>query len=186
MPIWNWWVEIFLRCASLSREYSNPERQPGEPLLWQRVLDADRKQGKANARITFALIFVYLERAPDGSARRALVSRAVWDRISSASATVPTVPFSLKDLDRSKPTMGRRIRSILTLLIAVGVLAIPPHLAPPAAGPPVSGEPGPLQSVARLAYRTDHHRVPPVWRSPSLLTGARVRHAEAPSALANT
>jgi len=87
----------------------NPELQPGEPLLLQLVKTEAARLGKLHSRIDFALVFDHLEPDHDG-----MISRLHWPRekrtwpwIVYGSATVPTIPFSLEDLDLSMDYDGQ-------------------------------------------------------------------------------
>lgn len=87
----------------------NPELQPGELLLLQLVKEEMNQQTNLIGRINFALIFDHLERDHDGSLSRLTwpTEGRVWDWILYASATVPTIPFSLEDLSLSNTYRGQ-------------------------------------------------------------------------------
>ena len=88
---------------AFSYKPQNPELQSGELLLLQLVKDEAARLGKLHSRIDFALVFDHLEPDHDG-----MISRLHWPQenrtwpwIVYGSATVPTIPFSLEDLDLS-------------------------------------------------------------------------------------
>jgi hypothetical protein len=87
----------------------NPEVQPGELLLLQLVKDEAVRLGKLHSRINFALVFDRIERDYDGTISRLHWPKEerTWQWIVYSSATVPTVPFSLEDLDLSMDYGGQ-------------------------------------------------------------------------------
>ena len=87
----------------------NPELQPGEPLLLQLVKTEAARLGKLHSRIDFALVFDHLEPDYDGMISRLHWPKEhrVWPWIVYGSATVPTIPFSLEDLDLSMDYDGQ-------------------------------------------------------------------------------
>ncbi len=86
-----------------------PELQPGEPLLLQLVKTEAARLGKRQRRIDFALVFDHLEPDYDGTISRLHWPREkrTWPWIVYGSATVPTIPFSLEDLDLSMDYDGQ-------------------------------------------------------------------------------
>lgn len=87
----------------------NPELQPGELLLLQLVKDEAVRLGKLHSRINFALVFDRIERDYDGTISRLHWPKEnlTWKWIVFSSATIPTVPFSLEDLDLSMDYGGQ-------------------------------------------------------------------------------
>jgi len=81
----------------------NPELQPGELLLLQLVKTEAARLRKLQSRIDFALVFDHIEPDHDGTISRLHwpKEKRVWPWIVYGSATVPTIPFSLEDLDLS-------------------------------------------------------------------------------------
>lgn len=94
---------------ALSERPRNPELQVGEPLLLQLVMSDARRLGKTDRRINFALIFDHLERDHDGTiSRRHWPNEGrTWEWIVYGSATVPTIPFSLEQLNLSRNYSGQ-------------------------------------------------------------------------------
>jgi hypothetical protein len=94
---------------ALSENPRNPGLQPGEPLLLQLVMTDARRLGKIHHRINFALIFDRIERDYDGSiSRRHWPNEGrTWKWIVYGSSTVPTIPFSLEDLNLTKSYTGQ-------------------------------------------------------------------------------
>lgn len=96
---------------------TNPELQPGELLLLQLVKRDAVRQEKIHSRIEFALVFDRLERDHDGAISRARwpLEGRTWNWILYGLMTVPTIPFSLEDLELSADYDGqdnaRRINS---------------------------------------------------------------------------
>ncbi len=87
----------------------NPELFQGELLLLQlTVVDASRQRAR-DKRINFALVFDRIEPDPTGEISRHYWpgEDRVWPWIVYASATVPTVPFSLEELDLSRSYDGQ-------------------------------------------------------------------------------
>lgn len=83
---------------------SEPKSQPlesGELLLLQLVKNEAEKQNKLHSRVEFALVFDHLEKDVDGSISRKHWPDAnrEWDWIVYGSATIPTIPFSLDDIE---------------------------------------------------------------------------------------
>ncbi|MFL5758661.1 MAG: HNH endonuclease [Thermomicrobiales bacterium] len=86
----------------------DPPLQPGELLLLQLVkADAD-SIGLSHRRINFSLVFQRIERDYDGTISRFHWPNAgkVWPWIVYGSATVPTIPFSLNELNLSRDYSG--------------------------------------------------------------------------------
>jgi hypothetical protein len=81
----------------------NPELQVGELLLLQLVKTEAARLGKLHSRIDFGLVFDHIEPDYDGTISRLHWPREsrTWPWIVYGSATVPTIPFSLEDLDLS-------------------------------------------------------------------------------------
>lgn len=99
-------IEVCIRESmfALSDIPRNPELQPGEILLLQLVKGDALRLAKLDSRIDFALVFDRLEPDHDGT-----ISRTYWPNegrewgwIVYGSATIPTIPFSLEQLDLSK------------------------------------------------------------------------------------
>ena len=90
---------------ALSQRPVNPELKPGELLLLQLVKGAARP----HERINFALVFEELQPDHDGTISRTLWPNEdrVWSWIVKGSATVPTIPFSLEDLDLTRDYAGQ-------------------------------------------------------------------------------
>ncbi|HZH32308.1 MAG TPA: HNH endonuclease [Pyrinomonadaceae bacterium] len=86
-----------------------PELQPGELLLLQLVKQDAVKREKLNSRIDFALKFDRLERDYDGSISRKHWPNEgrIWNWIIYCSATIPTIPFSLENLNLSRSYDGQ-------------------------------------------------------------------------------
>jgi hypothetical protein len=85
---------------ALSERPRNPELQPGELLLLQLVMQDARRLGKTRERVNFALVFDHIEQDHDGRISRQHWPKEgrTWNWIVYASATVPTIPFSLEHL----------------------------------------------------------------------------------------
>lgn len=88
---------------------ANPEFVQGELLLLQLVKQEAVLAEKLHSRVDFALVFDRIEPDPDG-----LVSRAHWPNegrtwkwIVYGQMTVPTIPFSLEDLNLSRSYTGQ-------------------------------------------------------------------------------
>jgi 5-methylcytosine-specific restriction endonuclease McrA len=94
---------------AISSRPQSPELQLGEPLLLQLVKTEAAKLGKLHSRIDFALVFDHLEPDHDGTMSRLHWPKEnrTWPWIVYSSATVPTVPFSLEDLDLSMDYDGQ-------------------------------------------------------------------------------
>lgn len=94
---------------ALSENPRNPELQPGEPLLLQLVMSDARRTRRVHQRINFALIFDRIERDYDGSISRQHWPNEgrAWRWIVYGSSTVPTIPFSLEDLDLTRSYSGQ-------------------------------------------------------------------------------
>lgn len=94
---------------ALSDNPRYPPLQPGELLLLQLTMSDARRLGKTRRRIDFALVFDHIERDYDGTISRRHWPREgrIWDWIVYGSATVPTIPFSLEDLNLSKSYSGQ-------------------------------------------------------------------------------
>jgi HNH endonuclease len=93
---------------ALSVRPSNPELQPGELLLLQLAKNDARRLGALNQRVNFALVFERLEHDPYGVVRKKHwpVGRPEWQWIVYGLATIPTIPFSLEDLNLSREYGG--------------------------------------------------------------------------------
>ena len=87
----------------------NPELQVGELLLLQLVKTEAARLGKLHSRIDFGLVFDHIEPDHDGTISRLHWPREnrTWPWVVYGSATVPTVPFSLEDLDLSMDYDGQ-------------------------------------------------------------------------------
>lgn len=87
----------------------NPPLQCGEPLLLQLVLQDARPMGKEDSRIEFALIFDHVEEDPTGEISRSHWPEAdrTWRYILHCSETIPTIPFSLENLDLEHDYAGQ-------------------------------------------------------------------------------
>jgi len=72
--------------------------------LLQLVLQDARPMGKENARIEFALIFDHVEEDPTGEMSRRHWPNAdrTWRYVLHCSETIPTIPFSLENLELHK------------------------------------------------------------------------------------
>lgn len=94
---------------ALSENPRNPSLQPGEPLLLQLVMTDARRLGMIHRRINFALIFDRIERDHDGSISRKHWPNEgrTWKWIVYGTMTVPTIPFSLEDLDLNRSYSGQ-------------------------------------------------------------------------------
>lgn len=94
---------------ALSERPRNPELQPGELLLLQLVKTDAIRLKKLHQRINFALVFDRIERDHDGSISRQHWPNEgrTWNWIVYGLATVPTVPFSLEDLELSRNYQGQ-------------------------------------------------------------------------------
>lgn len=94
---------------ALSARPQDPELSPGEPLLLQLVSTEAKRMGKEHSRIDFALVFDRLVPDYDGTISRQHwpTEGRTWPWIVYASATVPTVPFSLEDLRLSRDYGGQ-------------------------------------------------------------------------------
>lgn len=94
---------------AISFRPQNPELQPGELLLLQLVKQEARRLDKLRSRVDFALVFDHLERDHDGSISRLHWPQEgrTWPWIIYASATVPTIPFSLEGLPLSNTYEGQ-------------------------------------------------------------------------------
>jgi hypothetical protein len=94
---------------ALSERPRNPELKAGELLLLQLVKTDARRLGKLRERINFALVFDRLERDYNGriSRRHWPNEGRTWDWIVYGSATVPTIPFSLENLEATKNYQGQ-------------------------------------------------------------------------------
>lgn len=87
----------------------NPPLQPGEELLLQLVKADAVDLSKLASRIEFALIFDHVQEDPSGEISRQHWPNAgkVWRFILHCAETVPTVPFSLEQLELSKDYAGQ-------------------------------------------------------------------------------
>jgi hypothetical protein len=87
----------------------NPPLQKGEPLLLQLVLQDARRLGKERSRIEFALIYDHVEEDSTGeiSRRHWPDAKRTWPWILHCSETIPTIPFSLEDLDLEHDYAGQ-------------------------------------------------------------------------------
>jgi 5-methylcytosine-specific restriction endonuclease McrA len=86
-----------------------PEIQKGDPLLLQLVsVDAIRTD-KKNSRIEFALIFDHYSYDHDGSVSKYYWPHAgkTWKWILHCSEIIPTIPFSLENLQLTKHYAGQ-------------------------------------------------------------------------------
>lgn len=80
-----------------------PELRSGELLLLQLVKTDSARLGKLHSRIDFALVFDHIEPDHDGTISRLHWPKEnrTWPWIVYGLATVPTIPFSLEDLNLS-------------------------------------------------------------------------------------
>jgi hypothetical protein len=87
----------------------NPPLRKGEPLLLQLVLSDARPMGKEDSRIEFALIFDAVEEDRTGDVSRQHWPDAdrTWRYILHCSETVPTIPFSLENLNLAHDYSGQ-------------------------------------------------------------------------------
>lgn len=87
----------------------NPALQPGELLLLQLVKQAAISSRKLHSRVDFALVFDRFERDHDGTISRRYWPQEgrTWKWILYCSKTVPTIPFSLEDLNLSRSYDGQ-------------------------------------------------------------------------------
>lgn len=94
---------------ALSTRPQNPELQKGELLLLQLVKQDAARLQKLRSRIDFALVFDHLERDYEGKISREHwpAEGRVWDWVVYCSASVPTIPFSLEDLELSHRYEGQ-------------------------------------------------------------------------------
>lgn len=94
---------------ALTSRPANPELQPGELLLLQLVKQEAMHDEKLRSRIDFALVFDHIERDIDGTISRFHWPNEgrTWDWIVYGSMTVPTIPFSLEDLNLSRRYDGQ-------------------------------------------------------------------------------
>lgn len=86
----------------------NPPLRKGDVLLLQLVQSDAQRLGKEHSRVEFALIFDHVEADPTGEISRPHWPDAgkTWRYILHCSETVPTIPFSLEDLDLSRSYSG--------------------------------------------------------------------------------
>jgi hypothetical protein len=94
---------------ALSARPMNPELIPGEVLLLQLVKQDAAYEGKLHSRIDFALVSDRLGPDPDGSISRAHWPNEgrTWKWIVYGLMTVPTIPFSLEDLNLTQRYDGQ-------------------------------------------------------------------------------
>ena len=94
---------------ALNMRPSNPELVPGELLLLQLVKQEAIQVEKLRSRVDFALVFDRLEPDVDGSISRVHWPNEgrTWKWIIYGLMTVPTIPFSLEDLDLSRSYDGQ-------------------------------------------------------------------------------
>lgn len=94
---------------ALSTRPTNPELQRGELLLLQLVKQEALQLGKLQSRIDFALVFDRIERDYDGTISRSHWpdEGRTWDWIVYGSMTVPTIPFSLENLNLARRYDGQ-------------------------------------------------------------------------------
>jgi hypothetical protein len=94
---------------AFSYKPQNPALQPGELLLLQLVKTEAARLRKLHSRIDFALVFDHIEPDRDGTISRLHWPKEnrTWPWIVYGSSTVPTVPFSLEDLDISMDYDGQ-------------------------------------------------------------------------------
>jgi hypothetical protein len=87
----------------------NPEIEKGDYLLLQLVATDASRLSKGNSRIEFALIFDHYEYDSDGSISRHFWPDAdkTWPWIIDCSDILPTVPFSLENLQLIHNYAGR-------------------------------------------------------------------------------
>jgi hypothetical protein len=87
----------------------NPELEPGELLLLQLVKSDAERLGKLRSRIEFALIFDHTVEDPGGKLSRLHWPNAgkTWKNILVCRDTIPSIPFSLENLDLSVDYAGQ-------------------------------------------------------------------------------
>ncbi|MCO5178141.1 MAG: HNH endonuclease [Thermomicrobiales bacterium] len=94
---------------ALSVRPTNPELEPGELLLLQLVKQEATLHEKLRSRIDFALVFDRLERDYNGTISRQYWPNEgrTWNWIVYGNMTVPTIPFSLENLQLSRRYDGQ-------------------------------------------------------------------------------
>ena len=93
---------------AVSTRPKNPEVQTGELLLLQLNKQDASRLGLEDRRVNFALVFEKFEFDHEGTISRTHSPKAskTWDWIIYGIATVPTIPFSLENLDLSRDYTG--------------------------------------------------------------------------------